>query len=245
MSPGLLNPFRLGGGEAYAAAVLADNPMAYYRFGEPAGVPAQDSSGNGRHAAGRSTNSASVAGLLTGSANGAFDFPGTGGTASNNDVQIAASNFFGMTAVTLECIILPDNVTGAKAILNRYYFGGGAGTWQGFALYMSNATLIARAPVNASSTVRIATTGNVLAAGVKSHIAMSYDLNTLRVFHNGIQVQTAGPYADTSLNDGTYALQISSQPTSNVGQYGGVIDEVAVYPHAVAQARLAAHAALV
>lgn len=37
------------GGSAYAAAVLQDNPLLYYRFADTSGTTATDSSGNGRN----------------------------------------------------------------------------------------------------------------------------------------------------------------------------------------------------
>jgi hypothetical protein len=97
-----------GGGSAsrYRAAVLADNPLAYWRFGEATGATAEDETGKGNAAtigngvnwgaAGALLNEENTAVSLVGAqclqiANGGFDFPGTDAFSLEGWVNLSAA----------------------------------------------------------------------------------------------------------------------------------------------------------
>jgi hypothetical protein len=95
-----------GSASRYRAAVLADNPLAYWRFGEATGATAEDETGHGNAAtigngvswgaAGALANDENTAVSLVGAQclqimNGGFDFPGTHAFSLEGWVNLSAA----------------------------------------------------------------------------------------------------------------------------------------------------------
>ena len=193
--------------------------VASYGFGEGSGTTVSDSSGNG--------NNGTVANT-TWTANGKF---GSGlvfnGTNAKVTIPDAASLHL-TTAMTLEAWVNPAASTPAwRDVLYKgddNYFLEGAYPGGGPA-----------GGVTAGGGGAFAAGPAALPAGSWSHIAVTYDAATVRLYVNGVQV--ASQARTGTLTSSTNPLQIGGDGI--YGQYfNGIIDEARVYSTALTAAQI-------
>ncbi len=227
----------------YFGAVLADNPVAYWRLGESAGPTSVDSWG-GKDGVYSGTPGYGTAGLITGDANTAVTFSGDDRTEVpfspdlNNPAGPFTVELWTTPTVSGSQIVYgsQDRSTTRKGFYIGYNFGGFGNRW---VCFLGN---------SANGNVGVPGT-TVLQTGVRYHVVVTYDGTTARMYVNGLLEGTlAIPFgvgagffeANTSVT-----ARIGARADSATGAYDGVIDDVAVYNYALTQAQVQKHAFLV
>lgn len=212
------------GGGNYAAVVLADKPLGYWRLGEKSGTTAADSSGNGNDGVIKGTTALGEQGALTGDADTAYYFDG--GASSYVDFGDTL-DFSGKAPFTIEGWVYPQTK-------GRGFFGKvGYGTdYQGYFIAEGGGAL----QFYREATI-CAWTSNILPETRYSYIAGTFDGINWVLYVDGKQVATK--VATNSVSDVTNPFTIG-----HVYQWNtmvGWIDEVAVYDKALGAARITAH----
>jgi chitodextrinase len=204
---------------AAGSAVTATGLVAAYSFDEGSGTTAADASGNG--------NTGTLSGAVwttAGRNGGALSFDGAGDYVTVAD---KASLDLGAGA-TVEAWVYPTSNTGFRSVVAKERGGGGfpygletsSGVPDGFVTTTGNATAAAT---------------TALAASMWTHLAMTYDGATVRLYVNG------GLAASTSV---TGALTVSADPLRIGGDvtwaewFQGRIDDVRVYSRALTAAEV-------
>ncbi|NGZ09583.1 MAG: LamG domain-containing protein [Nitrospira sp. LK70] len=231
---------------SFAAAVLADQPVAYYRFNESQGsTTVRDSSGNDNH-------SVQVEGGVTfgspgrGEGDAAAKFDGTSGR-----IVVHNSDSLNPSFVTMEAVIRwmgphPADPTISQRILEKSSYSTLA--QYGLNIDPDGRVLAQLRPstdhveVHAYSNTRI--DHNVLV-----HISATYDGLTIRIYINGVldsehsapgrinpQQPTQGNLIEAGLGLGNQAQASRPRP------FHGLIDEVAIYDRALSADRIQTHA---
>ena len=201
----------------YPAVVIADSPLAYYRFEEsPGATTISDSSGNGRNA----DNSAPAGTTLLGepgAVGSAVLFNGGGSILTPLNLNPSAGDF------TIEAIINPTIVPGDAGIIVSNQNGTGVGRSNLFVHSTSNIrTYLGGAP----------TDGATFEAETWHHVIMTYDQSgiggagpTVRFYVNGVEGGTGQPTAEAA----TGGWVLGSHKLRDRQFYTGLLDEVAIY----------------
>lgn len=216
-----------GGGSAYAAAVLADRPLTYYRFDETSGTTAKDSSGRGKDAF--------FVGAAERDAEPVIDGDGRavtlGGTA-RLPLDVSLDFSFNVSS-TYEIWLRPtdaDNPTGG--VFTNLEGDGNAGTLEGVALYFNSTSPFVGYERWQNELVRF---GHALArptAGPRGayHIVVVNEGDAAFLWINGVRF------------GGNTGSRASYLPRSIVvGDIPGRYDELAVYDAALPEARIQEH----
>lgn len=219
-------------GSAYAAAVLADTPVAYWRCGEASGNLA-DSSGNGRTLTPTGTPTYGVAGLITGDLDDAISYDSDGDYHSRADTLISRYT----SAWTIEAVVKPSGGFSEGAIVTTDYDGGNV-TW---ALRTNGTRKVEAAFYNGSW--RSAQSSFDLSIGTIYHLAATWDGTDLKLYIDGTLDATHTP--GSSVSSPTSATVYLGRRWDSDTHFPGDIDEVAVYATDIGATRIAAHAALV
>jgi hypothetical protein len=214
----------------YAARVLADRPVRFYRLGEAAGTVAIDSGLNRADGTYLGGVTLGAAGALSGDPDKAATFGGANGYVNLPSLDLQNRSF------TIEAWIKPS---ASSPPATQTYFGA----------YRSPGTtgLIFNCRVLSSGALAIGWGGagdvtspaNTITFGAWNHTAIAYDYHTdsTRVYVNGLQVASSagGPF-------------IGEWPVLNIGRgafggdyFKGEIDEVALYWAALSADQVADH----
>jgi len=196
--------------------------VAAYGFEEGSGTTAQDLI-NGFD--GVITGATRVTGGRFGSA---LSFDGADDWVTVNDrIELDLMN-----GGTLEAWVRPSTVTDWRSVVIKESSGGGVP----YTLYASSASGVPAAHIF-DGTTRDAFGPAPLGLSTWTHLAMSWDGTTLRLFVDGAEIATQ-PYS-TALIASSGAVRIGG--TSVASQYfGGLIDEVRIFDHARTAAEIAA-----
>lgn len=228
------------GVSGYAAIVLADAPLGYWRLGEPSGAIMTDSSGNGRNGTYVGSPGLATAGLVPGDPDTCVDIT------PDQYAQVARAAWMDVTALTVEAIITPDSVSGGdKQIVCRDDLAAGPGTrcFQ-FGIQGSTGEIFAVLFVRGSGAAVVFTGGATpLVAGTRYHVALTSDGTTMKIYRNGVVDQSSAFAAsiDTSTLEG---VKIGRSGHASVfNSFDGRVDEVAYYGTALTQARISARVA--
>ena len=194
--------------------------VAAYSFNEGSGVQTHDSSGQ--------NNTGTIAGATwtaSGRYGAALSFNGT-----NAWVTVADANSLDLTnGLTIEAWVNPTIGSGWRSVVMKETSGGLA-----YALYSANNSSRPEGYVHTSSDMGVAGTSAV-ALNTWTHLALTYDGTTLRIYANGVLVKSgsAPGLAATSASP----LRIGGD--SVWGEYfKGLIDEVRVYNRALSAAEI-------
>lgn len=214
----------------YAARVLSDRPVRFYRLGESAGTVATDSGLNRADGTYLGGVTLGATGALSGDPDKAATFGGANGYVNLPSLDLQNRSF------TVEAWIKPS---ASSPPATQTYFGA----------YRSPGTtgLIFNCWVLSSGALAIGWGGagdvtspaNTITFGTWNHVAVAYDYqaDSTRVYVNGVQVasSTGGPF-------------IGDWPTLNIGRgafggdyFKGEIDEVALYWAALSNDQVADH----
>jgi hypothetical protein len=222
----------------FAAEVVADGPIGFWRLGEPASsVTAADSSGN--------TNNGSCTGGVT------FGQPGFhgGDTAALFDgvsgrVVVLNSNSLNPPHITMEAKVRWDGPNKLyQRIVEKSSFPElaqyGFGILPDGHVHVELRTSSAPVSVNVDSIA-------VVPTGIETHIVATYDGALISIYLNGVldsQTRAPGsisPKPPTPANLVESGVGIGNQ-TQRDRPFKGLIDEVALYPRALAADRVLAH----
>ena len=210
---------------AYRNQVLADEPLAYWRLGEPSGTSAADASGNGNTGTYGGSPTLGATGALAGDTDTATSFDGVNDNVSvpNNAVLNLNGSF------SIEFWAKQTSFTNTTpGILNK----GASGTANGYLISAGNTGILSFKRNN----VTLATAAGSLTTAYK-HFALTYDGTTVRWYVNGV----AGTSSALALpaNASAAALTIG---LGDAGQYANdAIDDVAIYQTALSTTRIAEH----
>ncbi len=221
-----------GAGSLYAAAVLADKPIVYYRLDETSGSVAHDLSGNGIDATLVGAGTFGAASALKNDPNGALEL-------GSDKVTLSIPNAFdfpGAAPYAFELWVLPETTTGEQELFGKYeprspsiegtiaFFGtpGPGGVILGFERWHQP---------DLAAYVHQLNVG--LVAGVYNHLVFACDGGTPRMYLNGVR------YDGFTKQNGVGPDKINVPLV--FGGYRGKLDEVAVYDHDLVETRILAH----
>jgi hypothetical protein len=211
----------------YREAVLADAPVGYWRLGD-AGTVAHDESG---HMDGSyiGTCAHGVGGALVGDADGATRFSG------HCHVSIGDQFAFpGTAAFSIEVWVASPN-PGSTYLVMKESRNPANQPIDGYALVLSTAGAYSERVVNTSfsGSPTLATSPSFV------HLVAVYDGTAQQMFVDGAAGLPAEP--DTmALRSYTASLELGGLANGD-GRLTGVLDEVAIYDHALAADRIALH----
>lgn len=228
--------FSAPSGHVYADAIMADQPVVYYRLSETVGITATDNAGN-QNASYIGGPTLNQTGLLSGDPNRAVVLTGT------NYIQVPHNTKFqGQKELTLEAWIVPTDIGLGWQTL--FYKDGSwtlkispTGTLQ-FTYWDAPPAPNPEDPVPAPTQYKFDMAYS-LVAGATYHIVITVDEEWVRGYINAekwLELGTPGvninPAADT-----LFIGQDDDSPSPFVGK----IDEVAVFTRAISKERVAYH----
>jgi hypothetical protein len=221
-------------GTPYVLAVLADMPVAYWRFGEASGARAADSSGQGNDATYVGAVTHGVPGAIVGDPDTAAGFDGASAFVDGGDRFV----FGGAQPFSLEAWVMPGSVGTYLGIASRDDATSGSPS-EGYLLFVAPSEgPIGFQRLDAANLSTASTTGTP-AAGAYAHVVATFDGVDMTVYLNGeTQGTQTGSFAIAgAMSDFVVAAEAGG--TSNF--FSGAIDEVAVYDHALTADRVKTH----
>lgn len=220
-----------GGASAlnYAAVVLADTPLAYWRLGETTGSTAADSGGNGYN--GTYANCTLGAAPLVNNNGGNLAVSGNG---SSSQILVGAvSALYSLSRnFSIEAWIKPASVAGG--FLSGIFSLG----LNGFCARQNGPSI----ELLRDYSVSLGAVNCGLTAGARFHIVVTVDsTGTATVYCNGVSKGTINASGYTY--SGQYVrVGADGKDSTTVNTFlGGTLDEVAVYSHALTATQIAAH----
>lgn len=214
----------ISGGAAYAATVLADSPVGYWRLGESSGTAADNAEGTAaRDGTYVNTPTLGATGALTGDADTAIG-PLNG---TSQCVEIADQAAFDLGDVfSLEAWVSRGATGAAHVIISK--------STNAYALALdTNGTIM----LSKVSETFLQTTG-VLGTGWH-HVVGTKNGATAAIYVDGSPAST-GAYSAQTCADNALPLLIGAD-NDNGQFFNGSIDEVAVYATALTSTQVAAH----
>jgi hypothetical protein len=222
---------------SYAAVVLSDDPIAYYRLDETSGSVAHDSSGHGLDA----TYGVGVmlgASPLIGEGGHAASFGGATDDGGHElATWIARNAAFEVPLVTIECWATARGFVGAYPTMVDH--GAYKSPFQPYSLFLQGARPGAYDALAGDSGV-YAVSPLTIAANASHYFAMTYDGSILRVFMDGTEAVNVAGGGSIGNYDSTTGLAIGATWLSGP-TWDGDIDEVAIYGAALSANRIRAH----
>jgi RHS repeat-associated protein len=204
----------------YAAQVLADNPVGYWRLGEASGTTANDISGNADNGVYSGGVTLGVTGALDGESATAATFNGTSGAVGIPDSTALRLN----GNFSIEFWAKQDSFVGTKPVVIAK--GGGGSIGNGYAIYAVSDGSGQYSLTLKRDNVTYSTNNNSLSTGsAYTYFVVTYDGSHVRWYVNGsLQTTTAASFA-TDTNAGN--VEIGTMGTSNYAN--DTIEDVALY----------------
>src|SRR2546425_1586970 len=208
------------------AQLVADRPAGYWRLGEaPGSTSAADASGN-------AVTGSYDPGVTLGQP-GAIAGDTAAGFASGGAVVLpAVSGLDLQSAVTVEAWVRPSVAAQNGGIFEKTV--GGAVNSQ-YMLFLESGAVKFRVRTAAGGLVPV--DGPALAVGSWSHVVGTFDGTTLRLYVNGALAASAPASAPAGGSGPSYIGRLGQ----NIYPFQGTLDEVAVFPVALAAERVRAH----
>jgi len=217
----------------YRDAVLADTPLGYWRLGESSGTTAADVSGNGRAGTYVNTPTLGSPGLLSSDADTSVTFNGV-----DEHVSIADAPVWQLTGdLTIEALI---NMTGGhnyRTIVAKHRGSDDTSTFE-FRVY-SGASKLQFVQKTTSGTFMTIASQTLVNPGTTYHVAVTKQGTTVRLYIDGILDKTATFSGAVAANVSPARIGMRDGTKA----FGGRIDEVAIYGHALSGSRIGAHVA--
>ena len=214
----------------YRDEVLADNPVSYWRFDEASGTTAADEKGlnSGTYAGG--VILAQPGAIPSAPASTAATFDGV-----DDAMTTAASSSLGMSsAVTVELWVKRTRSGVFQAIVGKPTHG--QSKLENYSLWFQPSNAI-RMYVGNGTTYAQATTAAIDTNW--HHIVGTFNNATLRLYVDGVQTATAN--TTVALTPNTNPFYVAMSTSSSTNDFGGRLDELAVYNTVLSPARVLAH----
>lgn len=219
---------------AYAATILSDIPLAYWRLGDASGTTAADDSGNSYNGTYIDTPTLGATGLITGDPNTGVSFSGIG--TQRIDVGAVAALINLSRNFSIEWWMKPTNVTAYQAIYSSGLSGANGGvlirinTTGGFDILQDNHAQLFSIAAS-------------LAVNTRYHCVFTMDSSGNYVFYlNNVSIGSGNTSAVFAGSYITIAADSNRNYSGTVNDYfHGELDEVAVYGSALSSVRVAAH----
>lgn len=228
----------------YIDEVMVDGPLAYYRLNEAAGSSTvADSSGNGHTGNVLAGTVLGAPGLIANTPTStAASFPG----GSSGGIEVPDSpSFHGLAGLTVACWV-KTTYAGSTPTMVASQTNLSTGPWYWLMEFGGSG----KVEVEIDSPDDWNTADYFPSApgapgpindGVKHHLAMTWDNTSLKILRDGVVVTTS-TYAVPGFNASSVPLTIGTDGSHGFG-FPGVISDLAVYGHALSDARIAAHVA--
>jgi hypothetical protein len=220
---------------AYALAVTADSPVAYWRLDDP-GTTAHDFLG-GPDGAYQGTVDAS-SGLLPGDYDPAVVLDGATGraTAPSVGLSLAATG-----QLTVEAWVRPAAAAGPGTIASH----GTAANGDDYSVWWDGGRVgVTVRTAGGATRASLQTPAGAVPAGVVSHLVVTLDdaAHTVRIYVDGVEVSSStDTWSGASTGQDTDPLVIGMDSGTSGGNFAGTVDEVAIYPAVLSPGRVAAH----
>ncbi len=236
---GVKDAMALSDAGPYAAAVLEDTPIAYWRFDDMAApMTALDSTGHGHTLSITGTYTTGVPGALKSTPNLAFLLDGM----TSRLLNTSFPEFVGTAPYTLEGWIKPTESMDAELgdTMFRELFQRAAfpldGGREGYGLFLAGGMMGLERYVDGVDE-HVETTAPP--TGTFTYVVGVYDGTMLILYVNGTGV---GSQPDLGAAAATgVAIDVGCNTYAGHGVIEGVIDEFAIYDYALSPARIAAH----
>lgn len=220
-------------GTAYASEVLADHPVAYFRFGDATLALAKNerSSGDG-HFAG-STATAGVPGLIAGDPDTAVRLEGS----ARVTLPTVPGLFIGQAPFSIEAWIALDDTDGGT-LPTQWIVGREdvANPRFGVSFLVDSSGVALERWVNQNAS-RV--TGPNPHKAAASHVVTTFDGTKIEVWVDDTPGGLAPSPQDVPAN--TYPTVAGSQSSQVAGFFHGVMDELALYDYVLPADRISAH----
>jgi len=207
----------------YKAAVLASNPVAYWRLDETSGTNAADEMGTYDATYTNSPDLDQTGVMQDGSASPSVNFDGTKHVLGADS---AALEFTGTAAFTLEAWVNTDTITGNAIIIQKQE----ASKLNGWEFFRATSTLYANREGGGVLNEANSASG-VFVIGADHHVAATFDGTTLILYMDGVAVGSDATVV--SVDASTATLSIGRDSVTGAANFDGRIDEVAIYDRAL------------
>ncbi|MCP4713077.1 MAG: hypothetical protein GY869_30985, partial [Planctomycetes bacterium] len=218
---------------SYQAAVMVDDPAAYYRLNESTLDSVTDSSGNGLNGSFNSEPVLGVAGAFGSTLDKAVQFDG-----QDDYITIPDDGSLTFTKeVSFSMWIKPQRLENWQTLL---YKGGGTSSTRAYSMYLySNGRIYLYS--SDGSYQSLYTDTNVIQTDQWYHIAGVIDRNAgqMSIYVNG-QLEATGAVRKNDMVAPAEPLHIGYDTEGN-NRFQGIIDEVTVFGKALSQTNLQAH----
>jgi hypothetical protein len=214
---------------SYADEVQVDRPMGYWRLDEQSGGTAADSAGGDQP--GTYTDAVTL-----GRPGAPANDPDTAVELTGGYVAVPDSAAVSMTgAFTVEAWINPKDVCQQYAVVEKY----DAPAYNGYAVRMGPGGRLSALTLAQNGSLAVANGSSVVAPHEWHHVVAVYDGTTISIYLDG---RLDGSVATTvAPADGTASLKLGARGDDAGTRLSGLLDEVAVYDHALTADQVARH----
>jgi len=214
----------------YAAAVLADRPIAYFRFNETTGTVAR-----------------SVVGSVQGTYEGTFGF-GAAGAVGDGDPSITFDGsttrivvgdvfrFANRAPYSFEVWIKPAELGSTRFIVDRRT---STGNREGYTMYVGETYFLFSRTTNGSEFGYVS--ADPPALDVWTHAVVTFDGSKQAMYVDSVLVQVNLGDAANPIGDAAGAFTIGDMSPGQFFKFKGQMDELAVYDRALAPETVKAH----
>jgi hypothetical protein len=218
----------------YAAQVLEDDPVAYWRFDETSGTTAADSSGHGNDATYQGGVTLGVPGAIAGDPDTAASFDGISGFVTAGD----RFSFVGQAPFSIEAWVTAEAGATYAGVASRNDDVGGPPS-EGYILFVAPTDGTFGFQRLDGSNVSTAVSMAGVSASSATHVVGTFDGLELVVYIDGEPqgMQTASFPIAGALAD----FVVGAEAGGSANYFAGTLDEVAVYDHALSADRVGKH----